>query len=112
MPLIALWASNSDAVAEFKIEQVVATAGDGNLRDGSLCSEELRNYLAQIASEKISEYVGQCLTSKFEKGGMVLQDLVNELGRRLDYKVTNGRYQGWQTLLDLTGFGSRQRALL
>lgn len=25
---------------------------------------------------------------------MVLQDLVNELGRRLDYKVTNGRYQG------------------
>lgn len=25
---------------------------------------------------------------------MILQDLVNELGRRLDYKVTNGRYQG------------------
>src|ERR1700722_10594491 len=103
MPLIALWASNSDAVAEFKIEQVVATAGDGNLRDGSLCSEELRNYLAQIASEKISEYVGQCLTSKFEKGGMVLQDLVNELGRRLDYKVTNGRYQGTSNAIGYDG---------
>ena len=25
---------------------------------------------------------------------MVLQDLVNEMGRRLDFKVTNGRYQG------------------
>ena len=25
---------------------------------------------------------------------MVLQDLINELGRRLDYQVTNGRYQG------------------
>jgi hypothetical protein len=25
---------------------------------------------------------------------MVLQDLINELGRRLDYKVDNGRYQG------------------
>jgi hypothetical protein len=25
---------------------------------------------------------------------MVLQDLINELGRRLDYNVTNGRYQG------------------
>jgi hypothetical protein len=94
MPLIALWTSNPDAVAEFKIEQVVATAGDGNLRDGSVCSDELHSYLAQITSEKISAYVGQCLTSKFEKGGMVLQDLVNELGRRLDYKVTNGRYQG------------------
>jgi hypothetical protein len=34
------------------------------------------------------------LSSRFEKSGLVLQDLVNELGRRLDYKVTNGRYQG------------------
>ncbi len=25
---------------------------------------------------------------------MVLQDLVNELGKRLDYDVRNGRYQG------------------
>src|SRR5207253_1833076 len=30
----------------------------------------------------------------FTKSGMVLQDLVNELGRRLDYSVRNGRYQG------------------
>ena len=28
------------------------------------------------------------------KGGMVLQDLINELGRRLEYSVTNGIYQG------------------
>ena len=25
---------------------------------------------------------------------MVLQDLINELGRRLDYEVINGRYHG------------------
>src|SRR5215469_9910785 len=30
----------------------------------------------------------------FPKSGMVPQDLINELGRRLDYQVTNGRYQG------------------
>jgi hypothetical protein len=94
MPLLALWKSNPDAVSEFKIEQVVATAGDGNPKDGSLCSQELQSYLAQIPSEKIATYVGQCLSSKLEKGGMVLQDLINELGRRLDYKVDNGRYQG------------------
>jgi hypothetical protein len=34
---------------------------------------------------------------------MVLQDLVNELGRRLDYKVTNGRYQGTPTKIGFDG---------
>jgi len=33
----------------------------------------------------------------------VLQDLVNELGRRLDYKVTNGRYQGTSTQIGFDG---------
>lgn len=94
LPLLSLWNSNPEAVAEFKIEQVVATAGDGNLKDGSLCAQELQSYLSQIPSEKLSSYVSQCLISKFDKGGMVLQDLVNELGRRLDYRVENGRYQG------------------
>jgi hypothetical protein len=94
MPLISLWKSNPDAVGEFKIEQVLATAGDGVLKDDSICSKELREYFAQIGSSKLSAYIEQCLTSRFEKSGLVLQDLVNELGRRLDYKVTNGRYQG------------------
>jgi hypothetical protein len=34
---------------------------------------------------------------------MVLQDLVNELGRRLDYKVTNGRYQGTSNEIGFDG---------
>lgn len=34
---------------------------------------------------------------------MVLQDLVNELGRRLDYDVTNGRYQGVQGKIGFDG---------
>jgi hypothetical protein len=94
LPLLSLWETNSKAVSEFSIEQVVATAGDGSLKDGSLCSNELRAYLAQIPSEKIAIYVSQCLASKIEKGGIILQDLVNELARRLDYEVSNGRYQG------------------
>ena len=94
MPLISLWQSNPAAITEFTVEQVVATSGDGNLRDGTPCSQELRDYLAQIPSEKITSYVGQCLAAGFNKSGMVLQNLVNELSRRLDYKVSNGRYQG------------------
>jgi hypothetical protein len=34
---------------------------------------------------------------------MVLQDLVNELGRRLDYKVTSGRYQGTSNTIGYDG---------
>ena len=96
MPLLSLWKSNPSAVGEFTIDQVVATAGDGNLKDGSVCSTELCTYFAQIPSNKIAIYIEQCLVlgSKLDKSGMVLQDLVNELGRRLDYKVMNGRYQG------------------
>jgi hypothetical protein len=51
-------------------------------------------YLSEVSSEKLGEYIRQCLAGKFERSGLVLQDLVNELGRRLDYAVENGRYQG------------------
>ncbi|MBB5045772.1 hypothetical protein HNR60_000507 [Rhodopseudomonas rhenobacensis] len=94
MPLIALWQSNPTAIGESTIEQIVAMAGDGNLRDATACSQEFRQYLSEIPSGKLGEYIDHCLSSSFTKSGMVLQDLVNELGRRLDYKVTNGRYQG------------------
>src|SRR5262249_2153223 len=44
----------------------------------------------------------------FSKGGMVLQDLVNELGRRLDYDVTNGRYQGTTNAIGYDGIWRSQ----
>jgi hypothetical protein len=103
MPLLALWSSNPSAIGEASIEQIVAIAGDGNLRDASSCSNELREYLSQTDSRKLSTYVEHCLTSGFTKSGFVLQDLVNELGRRLDYKVTNGRYQGTSTQIGFDG---------
>jgi hypothetical protein len=103
MPLLALWKSNPNAIGESTIEQIVAIAGDGSLKDGSHCSLELRDYLAQIPSSKISDYVEHCLSSGFAKSGMVLQDLINELGRRLDYHVTNGRYQGTSNTIGFDG---------
>jgi len=94
MPLISLWTSNPGAVTDLSIEQIVATAGDGKLRDETTCSVELRQFLAQVGSEQLAAYAKYCLTDSFSKSGLVLQDVVNELGRRLDYKVSNGRYQG------------------
>jgi hypothetical protein len=103
MPLLSFWKSNPSAIDELSIEQVVATAGDGALKDGSTCSEELREYLSQVRSDKLAFYVEQCLSGSFSKSGLVLQDLVNELARRLDYKVINGRYQGTSNAVGFDG---------
>lgn len=94
MPLLAFWKSNSAAVAQLTIEQIVSNAGDGRLGDLSEAASELRQFLAEIPSERLADYAEQCLTSSFPKSGLVLQDIVNELGRRLDFAVENGRYQG------------------
>jgi hypothetical protein len=103
MPLLSIWSSNPAAIDEFTVEQVVNAAGDGNLRDNSECSDELRAFLSEIKSVKLGQYIERCLTSAFAKGGMVLQDLVNELGRRLDYTVKNGRYQGLPNSIGFDG---------
>lgn len=103
MPLLSIWQSNPEAVSEFSIEQIVATAGDGLLLDGSACSLELTTYLSEVPSETLARYVQHCLAARFEKGGIVLQDLINELGRRLDYTVRNGRYQGTTNAIGFDG---------
>ena len=103
MPLLSLVASSPEAVRLLTIEQVVATAGDGRLRDGTESQRELREYLRQVAIDALATYADYCLTNSFPKGGHVLQDIVNELGRRLEYDVTNGRYQGTTNAIGFDG---------
>lgn len=93
-PLLTLLKVNPDQVFSLSIQQILALCGDGDLGDKSLCSEELREYLKIAPSETLNRYLETCLHSAFDKSGFVLQDLVNELGRRLDYFVENGIYQG------------------
>ena len=94
MPLLSLWKADPTTVSNFTVEQVVSFAGDGKFKDDSLCSHEFRTYLSFISTEKISAYIDHYLTISFTNSGAVLQDLVNELGRRLEYKVENGLYSG------------------
>ena len=103
MPLLAFFKSDPATVGQLTIEQVVSNAGDGVLKDNSICSGELREYASQVLSDKIAQYINHCLSAPFSKGGMVLQDLVNEFGRRLDYQVTNGRYQGTTNTIGFDG---------
>src|ERR1700730_17553881 len=94
MPLLSFWKNSRDEVLKMNIEQIVASAGNGNLRDSSDASYELRDYLREVPSEFLFDYGRHCLESSFTKSGLVLQDIVNELGRRLDFEVENGLYQG------------------
>jgi hypothetical protein len=94
MALLDIWQSAPATLDKLHIEQIVATAGDGSLGDDNECSRELRSYLADAPLEALSRYAERCLEASFSHSGRVLQDIVNELGRRLDFDVRNGRYAG------------------
>jgi hypothetical protein len=103
MPLLKFWKSNREEVLKLTIEQVVSNAGDGNLRDQSECYEELREFLKVAPSDHLFRYARHCLESSFDKSGIVLQDIINEQGRRLDFDVENGLYQGKRKAVGFDG---------
>ena len=103
MPLLSFWKNNREEVLKMTIQQLVSIAGDGQLRDGNNASAELRAYLQTCPSESLFSYARHCLENAFERSGIVLQDIVNELGRRLEFDVENGLYQGRRTAVGFDG---------
>jgi hypothetical protein len=69
-------------------------AGDGKLRDDNSTSIEFRDFLSQILSIDLKQYLGECISEKFEDNGFVLQDIVNQIGSRLGFSISYGRYRG------------------
>ena len=49
------------------------------------------------------KYAHHSLESSFSNSGFVLQDIVNEFGRRLDFEVENGLYQGRRNAVGFDG---------
>src|SRR5277367_4960051 len=92
--LQALLKTEPTQVDRLSVEQVLALCGDGKLIDNSQCSKDLREYLRVAKSDRLITYMQACLQEKFDAGPLVLQDVVNEFGRRLDYTVENGLYKG------------------
>ena len=87
----------SDWAAAFEgknVQQIVGFCGNGNLTNGSDCSTEFCSFLEQQNEAKLSENASYCLENSFDKSGYVLQDIVNEVGRRIGYDVENGLYTG------------------
>jgi hypothetical protein len=94
MSLPALWLSNPDQIRAYALWQIVAMAGDGKVSDGSRCCEDLRLFFGQVDEDLLERFVNECLQSPFDDSGLVLQDLANEIGRRLEFDVTPGLYRG------------------
>lgn len=94
MALVDLWQNSRSQLEDKHVKQIIAFAGDGKLLDGQSSSLEFRQLLAIIPSRFLSTYTDQCLSEAFSDSGFALQDIINEVGSRLGFKVTNGRYRG------------------
>lgn len=94
MALVDLWKSDRDQISGKRIDQLIAFAGEGRLRDKNGTSRELRELLAAVPSDLLGVWIEECLQNRFNEFGFVLQDIVNEIGRRLNFRVTHGVYRG------------------
>lgn len=103
MPLMNFWKTAKEDVLKLRVDVIVKNAGDGNLRDQSPCAVELRQYLSVAPVESLFDYARQCLDKSFPESGLALQDVVNELGRRLDFDVENGLYRGKPSAIGFDG---------
>ncbi|MBF0169797.1 MAG: hypothetical protein HQK87_01685 [Nitrospinae bacterium] len=103
MSLIELWKSGKDQITGKRLQQIIAFAGDGKLADGNSTSTEFREFLSVVPTALLVNFSNQCLEGSFQDSGFVLQDIVNEIGRRLDFTVQDGLYRGRRGVVGFDG---------
>tara|TARA_X000000950_G_scaffold253836_1_gene317118 strand:+ start:28 stop:1212 length:1185 start_codon:yes stop_codon:yes gene_type:complete len=104
MPLNDLFKKSKETIDKMTIKQLVTLAGgDERLSDDSDAQIEMRDFFTKIENEKLTQYSNMCLKEPFENSGLVLQDIVNEMGRRINFEVKNGLYQGSSKKLGFDG---------
>jgi hypothetical protein len=94
MSLVELWKSSRAEIEAKRVDQLIAIAGEGQLRDGSQASSEFRDLLFNVPSALLERFIEDCLEGSFKESGLALQDIVNQVGRRLGFSVKDGRYRG------------------
>jgi hypothetical protein len=103
MSILALWKTSPNLLQEKTAKQIIAISGDGKLTDGGVTSSEFRALLSEVPSTLLAKYATNCLEESFPDSGMVLQDIVNEMGTRLGLRVEHGRYRGRAGLIGNDG---------
>jgi hypothetical protein len=81
-------------MVELTLDRLVNLAGDWN--DGSRASEQFRDIIEdeQTTTEEIEAYLLEAMEGTEQYHNRALQDLVNNIGRRLGFEVEYGVYQG------------------
>lgn len=108
MKLLDFWLQDQAEVRRKTLQQLIGFAGDGRLCDDSLTAQEFREFLGAIPHEMLQAYARQCLEQPFTNSGYALQDVVNEIGSRLDFDVEPGRYQGRPSSIGFDGLWTRR----
>lgn len=106
MHLIDLAEEEPEKFSAYSVAQIVVFCGDGKLKDDNKSSQQFRWFLTLQTPARLKEFASYCLDNKFEQSGFVLQDVVNEIGRRLGYTVTNGLYTGKTNAIGFDGIWS------
>lgn len=94
MALVDFWNGNKEELAKKHVHQLIAIAGAGRLADDAVATKEFRELLGTVPSSKLADYARECLDAPFENSGLALQDIVNQIGRRLGFQVEDGLYRG------------------
>ena len=103
MSLAELWRAQPDQLRDKQVDQLIAIAGEGKLLDNSLASREFREFLRNIPSILLRRYSQECLDKAFADSGFALQDITNEVGHRLGFRVQHGRYRGSPSVIGFDG---------
>ena len=101
-----IWNKNKKTFVAKNLSQILGFAGDGRLKDGNQTSKELRELLGQVPSQQLKAFSDDCLNSKFEDGGLALQDIINQIGFRLGFSVEEGLYRGKRNEIGFDGIWS------
>jgi hypothetical protein len=81
-------------MVELTLERIVSLAGDW--KDESRASQQFRDIIEdeQTTTEEIESYLQEAIDGSDSYHNRALQDLVNNIGRRLGFEVEYGIYQG------------------
>ena len=103
MAIVDLWLNSRELLEDKHVQQIIAFSGSGRLLDRSTTSTEFRHFLDQIPSGILARYADECLKDSFKDSGLVLQDIINQVGKRLGFQVDYGRYRGSQSEIGADG---------
>ena len=94
MSLAEHWSTSRAQLEGKQVHQIIAFAGTGQLSDKTDTASEFREFLGLVPSDYLARYADECLQESFPGSGFALQDVVNQIGKRLGYTVSDGRYRG------------------